>query len=84
MTDALPSFDCPVIPIKIKPTCAIEEKARKRFMFCCRNANKFPMIIVSTEIRNNILYQISSIVMNTLFNTETNTNMIAPLEITDR
>jgi hypothetical protein len=42
------------------------------------------MIIVNTEIRNNILYQLSFKGANALYKTETSTNNIAPFEITDK
>src|SRR5258705_12790799 len=84
ITEALPSTDSPLIPTKIKPTCAIEEKARNRFIFCWRKANRFPVIIVSTETRYSILYQLLSNPRNTLYNTDTSTKSTDPFEITDK
>ena len=62
----------------------MDENARNRFIFCCRKANKLPMIIVSTEIKNKILYQLAFNGAKALYKTETNTNKMAPFEITDK
>ena len=73
-----------LMPTKIKPTCAIEEKARKRLMFCCRNANRFPTIMVITDNTISMLYHTACMGANTLYSVEMNTNAMAPLEITDK
>src|SRR5687768_15143606 len=83
-TEAVPIAEPPEIPIRINPTCAMEENARNRFILFCRMANRLPTIIVSTEIKNNKLYQVEANGLKTVYNTEANTKMIAPFEITDR
>ena len=35
-------------PSKIKPACAMDENAKKRFMFCCLSANKLPVNMVAS------------------------------------
>ena len=62
----------------------MDENAKKRFMFCWRIANKLPINIVMIEIIKIILYHNISKDLKTLYKTETNTNTIAPFDITDR
>mgnify|MGYP007123227195 CR=1 FL=1 len=84
MTDALPAWDEPVIPIKIKPTCAIDEKARNRFKLFWRMAKRFPVTIVSTDRTYNILYQVAAMGLKTVYRTVANTNTTAAFEITEK
>ena len=83
-TEAVPSCELPLIPTKIKPTCAIDEKARKRLKLSCRIANRFPMIMVRREMINNILYHAAAIGLNTVYKTDTKTNNTAPFDTTER
>ena len=46
-----------LMPTKIKPTCAIDEKARNRLIFCCRMANKLPMTMVAMASITSMVYQ---------------------------
>src|SRR4030095_12064644 len=84
MTDAVPNWELPVIPTSMKPICAIEEKARNRFKLFCLMAKRLPIMMVSKESRNKILYQISARGVKTVYKTEINTKITAPFEITDR
>src|SRR5438132_1082302 len=77
ITDVVDAADPPDIPTRIKPTCAIEENARKRLKLFCLIAKRFPMIIVSSDKMNSILYQDSSRGLKTVYNTDTNTKITA-------
>ena len=72
------------MPINIKPTCAMEEKAKKRLKLSCLNANKFPIKIVATESTTNTAYQVEAIGVNTLYRIEVKVNSTAALEMTDK
>jgi hypothetical protein len=72
------------MPTNIKPTCAIEEKARNLLKLFCLIANKLPVIIVRSDRMNNILYHASANGLKTVYKTETNTKSTAPFEITDK
>ena len=62
----------------------MEEKAKNLLIFCCRIAKRFPTIMVMMDSNITILYHTACMGSNTLYKTETNTNAIAPFEITDK
>ena len=82
--EADPIWALPEMPIKIKPTWAIEEKAKKRLKLSCLMANKLPIKMVAAANKINIRYQVLAIGVNTLYNKFTKVNSTAPLEITDK
>ena len=83
-TEEIPAAELLLIPTKIKPTWAMEEKARNRLMFCCLNANRLPSIIVAIDKLITMMYQICSNGKNTLYKVEIKIKAIADFEITDK
>src|SRR5256885_9895288 len=84
ITHVKPAMLLLLIPTRMNPTCAMDEKARKRFIFCCLSANKFPTIIVAIASTTIILYHVSSAGWNTLNSADMNTKATAPFETTDK
>src|SRR5688500_12882320 len=84
VTEVLPSAAPLLIPIRINPTCAMEEKARNRLIFCWRMANKFPMIMVASAKMIRILYHTLLSGCNTLYNAAIKINAIDTLDTTER
>ena len=62
----------------------MDEKARKRLMFCCLNANRLPRIIVAIDKLITMMYQICSNGKNTLYKVEIKIKAIAAFVITER
>ena len=73
-----------LIPTRIKPTWAMEEKARNLLIFCCRNAKRFPIIIVAMDKIISILYHSSAIGLNTLYKAAMKIKAMDPFDITDK
>jgi hypothetical protein len=72
------------MPTNIKPTWAMEENARNLLKLSCRIANRFPIIMVSKDKMNKMLYHVSAIGRKTVYKTETKTKRTAPFDITDK
>jgi len=68
----------------MNPACAMEENAKKRFMFCCRKANKLPMNMVKTATTYIIFSQICINGFKTVNSKIIRMNTAAPFEITER
>ena len=45
----MPDAPPPLMPTKINPTCAMDEKARNLFIFCCLMAKRFPITIEAID-----------------------------------
>ena len=80
----MPADELLLIPTKIKPTCAIEEKARNRLILFCLIAKRLPMIMVMIDKINMRVYQVWCIGWKTLYKTVMKINAIAPFETTER
>ena len=62
----------------------MDEKARKRLIFCWRNAKRLPMTIVAIAKITSIMYQVSNIGWKALYKALMKTKAIDPFEMTDR
>src|SRR5687767_14336052 len=84
MTAVVEISDDPEIPTKIKPTCAMDENARKRLKLFCLIAKRFPIIMVSNDKTNSMLYHVSDQGLKTVYKTETKTKSTAAFDTTDK
>src|SRR5579863_4003428 len=73
-----------MIPAMMNPDCAIDEKASSRLSLTCRSANRLPAVMLSTDKRTSILYQLIASGRKTVYSTWRKIKNTAPFEMTDK